>query len=461
VLVNNLNLFLDSDNIIRSKGRLAHCKQFDYETNNPILLPKDSFLTSLYVYDAHIGCKHMGVPSTLARLRKSGYWVPRGRATIKTVLSNCVTCKKINSFAFTYPRPNDYVKGRVNFEYVYQNTGIDFTGHIFVKMGGKVSKMYILVYTCLNIRAIHIDVLPDLSVNNFLLSFIRFTNRYGRPRAIFSDNASTFLMALGILKKSTTDDAFSDHLIKNNIQHFKIPLYAAWIGSAWERMIKTLKSCIHKTVGRKHLAYFEIVTLLSDIQNSINDRPLTYYENDPGFVCISPNSFLKPSSSTTGTLQLEGQAGTELLAPTRKELIKTLESREEILDTMKTRWAEEYLLGLRETAREMYQTSWENKIELGEVVLISAPNKSRPHWHLGRVIELLPGQDGKVRTVRLRRPDRTDGVYAIKTLFPLEIRSHFTEEPCAQDSNINANNLKIRPQRLAAINCRDRLKLSN
>jgi len=451
-LVNNLNLYLDSDGIIRSKGRLERCHQFSSEAKNPILIPKESFLTQLYIEDSHFRCKHLGVASTLASLRKSGLWIPKGRCTVKKVLDKCIVCKKINCNAFSYPKPNDFVDGKVNFEYAYQNTGIDFTGHIYVKLGDKLCKMYILLYTCLNIRAIHLEILPDMSVKQFLLSFVRFTNRFGIPRAVFSDNASSFLAALGILANSTTDNPFLEHLVRNNIRHIKIPLYAAWVGSAWERMIRTMKSCIHKSVGRKHLDYFDILTLLSDIQDSVNNRPLTYYESDPNFACICPNSFLISSAASRGTLLLSG-------APTRKDLIKTLERRDDTLDAMKERWTDEYLLGLREASREMYEADWEDQIKLGEVVLISAPNKSRTHWQLGKVIELLPGQDHKIRTVKLRRHDKSEGVYSIKNLYPLEIRS---DEEVQNIANEPAPlTISTRPQRVAAINCRNKLKFSN
>ena len=154
--------------------------------------------------------------------------------------------------------------------------------------------MYILVFTCLNVRAIHLELLPDMSCAQFLLAFVRFANLHCIPDKVYSDNASTFLLAMGILKNSSIDDDFSEYLTKNNVKHIRIPFYSAWIGSMWERMIRSIKSCLSKTVGRKQLEYFNFKTVLSDVTNALNSRPLTYRNNDdPSYDVLTPNSFLK------------------------------------------------------------------------------------------------------------------------------------------------------------------------
>jgi len=454
-LVNNLNLFLDSDGLVRAHGRLDRCKQINYNAKNPILLPKTSFLTSLYIADFHAQCKHLGLATTLTKLRTMGFWVPRGRQVVKSVISKCVLCRKINSFAFKYPVTTDYTKNRVNFESAYQHTGMDYTGNIYVKLGDKLVKMYLLLFTCLNVRAIHLELLPDLTSDQFLLSFVRFSNRYGLPRTVYSDNASTFLQSMGIVAGSSSDNPFNNYLVANNVRHLTIPLYSAWIGAAWERMIKTVKASLHKIVGRKHMKYFELITLLSDIQEAINCRPLTYSESDINFVCITPNSFLKFSPGST--LLLDGEAGTELPVPSREKLVQSLQARDDLLDQIKQRWIDEYLLSLREAGRKLYQVDWHNVVKVGDVVLISSPNKARTHWQLGKITELLPGSDDIVRTVRLMRPDRSEGVYPINLLYPLELQvdqdlqggSEAPEPRCVQIE---------RPKRAAAQRCRDRIK---
>jgi len=455
-LVNNLNLFLDEKYLLRSRGRLGKSQYHAVEVKDPVLLPKSSFLTTLFVEDFHRRCKHLGVSATLVRIRNSGYWIPKGRMTVKTILSKCIVCQKINNYAFKYPVTNDYIANKVNFIRAFEHTGVDFTSHVYVKFDDKLKKMYILVYTCINTRALHIEILPDLTCENFLLSFIRFSNRYGSPAKVYSDNASTFLQAMGILADSSSDDVFSEYLVKNNIRHLRIPLYAAWVGSAWERMIKTLKNCLNKTLGRKHIPYFQLLTLLSDIEDCINSRPLTYVESDMNFSALTPNSFLKPTAGCT--MSLDAEDGSEILAPSRRDLIRAIDYRDTLLQEAKERWEEDYLLSLREAGKNRFQQEWENKIEVGAVVLVSVPNKTRPYWQLGRVLELLPGSDNIVRTVKVMRPDRSEGVFSVKHLYPLEL----DVLPVFVDNKESSDNTDIvRPQRAAALRCKDRLRYDN
>ena len=161
-LVSNLDLFLDKEGIIRSRGRIGKTLHYDYDVLNPILLSKDHRLTQLIVELYHKKCKHLGLQTTLNTLRTSGFWIPRMRQVVKRILGLCMICKKFNNLAFRYPKMTNLPKHRVNFIKPFQHTGVDFTGHLWVKNESEENvKMYILIFTCLNVRAVHIELVPD------------------------------------------------------------------------------------------------------------------------------------------------------------------------------------------------------------------------------------------------------------------------------------------------------------
>ena len=83
----------------------------------------------------------------------------------------------MNAHHYKYPRPPAYDSNKMDFKTPYEHTGMDYTGHVYVKAGENYVKMYLLVFTCLNIRSIHVEVLPDLTCRSFLLAFTRFSNR--------------------------------------------------------------------------------------------------------------------------------------------------------------------------------------------------------------------------------------------------------------------------------------------
>ena len=155
--VRNLNLYLDESGLLRSRGRLDKCMYLDHNVKNPLLLSKNSHLTDLIISYYHDKCKHLGAKTTLSLIRNSGYWIPHGRNKVKSLVSKCITCKKINACAFKYPKPRDLPASRVNFIRPYENTGLDYTGHIFLKLGNETVKMYILLFTCLHVRCIHLE----------------------------------------------------------------------------------------------------------------------------------------------------------------------------------------------------------------------------------------------------------------------------------------------------------------
>ncbi|KAF2344414.1 Integrase catalytic core, partial [Trinorchestia longiramus] len=247
-IVRDLNLFLD-DGLIRSRGRLNKCKYLPYELSSPILLPRDSHFTRLIIQDCHEKCVHLGVASTVNALRNQGYWIPKARVLVKEVVRECMVCRKLNALPYKYPKVTDLCRDRVQFMKPYQNVGMDFTGHFQVKLGSTITKMYILLFTCLNVRAVHLELVPDMTTVAFLAAFVRFTNRYGVSSTLYSDNAPSFIQATEIIN-SCHNDVWGEHLARNNIKHYKIPVYSPWYGSICERVIGIVKKCLYKVIGK-------------------------------------------------------------------------------------------------------------------------------------------------------------------------------------------------------------------
>ena len=150
----------------------------------PIYLDKNSSLTRLLILDFHDKVLHSGVKDTLNELR-SAYWVTQGRRTVKSVITNCFTCKKANSKAFkklpTAPLPGFRVKVDSPFTY----TGIDYLGPLLVKNifdpKEELYKVHIVLYTCASSRAVHLDLVPDISCIAFVRSLKGVSARNPSP----------------------------------------------------------------------------------------------------------------------------------------------------------------------------------------------------------------------------------------------------------------------------------------
>ena len=187
----------------------------------------------------------------------------------------------------------------------FLHTGINYTGHVWVKDDEGVSNMYMLIFTCLDIRTIHIELVKDMSTHSFILALIRFTNIHGIPYHIYSDNARSFIAGCNLIEEVFASSEFNELY---NIKHIRIPLYAAWVGSTWERMIRTIKPCLYKTIGRSRIRYFDLLTVISDVQSAINQRPLIYRcSSDSDLEVITPNCFLRPNANFGLVLKFDDQ----------------------------------------------------------------------------------------------------------------------------------------------------------
>ena len=93
------------------------------------------------------------------------------------------------------------LKHRVNFIRPFIHTGVDFTGHLWIQTAGGDRKVYLLIFTRLNVRAIHLEPADDMNIHSFVLAMIRFINIYGIPSLIYSDNARSFVAGCNLFTK--------------------------------------------------------------------------------------------------------------------------------------------------------------------------------------------------------------------------------------------------------------------
>ncbi|GFY79213.1 integrase_H2C2 domain-containing protein [Trichonephila inaurata madagascariensis] len=133
-----LNLFLDTDELIRVGGRLQKFK-FSYLQKHPIILPAKHYFVNLIVRDSHEKVFHGGISETLLEIRER-FWLIKGRQTVKTILKKCRLCKRFSSTSgvqVTTPR----VEQSAPFSVV----GIDFGGPLYTKDENKHYIVFIYV----------------------------------------------------------------------------------------------------------------------------------------------------------------------------------------------------------------------------------------------------------------------------------------------------------------------------
>ncbi|XP_054715530.1 uncharacterized protein LOC129225009 [Uloborus diversus] len=298
----------------------------------------------------------------------------------------------------------DLPKDRVLSSRPFLKTGIDFAGPIITKPNLKrtrvTTKSYIALFISFTTKAVHLEVVSELSTDSFLACLRRFISRRGKPSDIYTDNGSNFKGArnylysqMEILKSASVQD-FASELFIN--WHF-IPPSAPHFGGIWESNIKSMKQHLFKVCKSAVLNYEELSTLIIQIEACMNSRPVTPLSSDPNDLDpLTPGHFL--IGAPLLAMPESYQAENSLSYTSRFKLIQALR------EGFWRRWSAEYLTQLQQ--RSKWKSSNPN-IKTGQLVLLKEDLKHPMKWSLGRVMETFPGDDGAVRVVQVKTTSGT------------------------------------------------------
>ena len=229
------------------------------------MIPSKHKLSDLIIKDAHERVLHAGVAETLVQIREK-FWILKGKQSVKSVLNKCIICKKFNvrpGKQVIAPIPAD----RINESPPFSVCGLDYAGPLYIK--GSDNKYYILLFTCAVTRAIHLELVNNMTTQEFLLAFRRFISRRGLCSVIYSDNAKTFKRAeielkelWNVINHNEVKKFYADH----GISWKYIVERAAWWGGFYERMVRSVKISLRKNLGRSSLAHSELETFLVEVE---------------------------------------------------------------------------------------------------------------------------------------------------------------------------------------------------
>ena len=139
----------------------------------------------------------------------------------------------------------------------------------------------------------HLELLKSLEVVEFLPSLKRLIARRGRPQVIYSDNATTFKAAEKWLKQAQKDERFNALLTDKGIQWRFNLSRAPWWGGQFERLIGLFKRSFYKSIGNGNLTWEELMDVILDIEVGLNNRPLSYLEDDVEQPVLTPTKLLQ------------------------------------------------------------------------------------------------------------------------------------------------------------------------
>ena len=423
----SLHPFLDSSGLLRVGGRGGNT-QMPYSLIHPVILPGKHPITSLLISSEHCRLMHAG-PTLLTASLNRRYCITGGRKTIRSITRGCITCRRYTA------RPKHQLLGQIPAERimpdsVFDRVGLDYAGPFVLKYGSIRKPSFIKAYVCLfvslTIKAVHLELVSDLSTDAFIAALRRFISRRGKPSLIWSDHGTNFIGAVRELKEfitffqnQQTQGVISEFCSMQTITWSFIPERTPHFGGLWEAAVKSMKRHLKRVIGETKLTFEEFATVFTQVEACLNSRPLpcegdTVEPLTPGHFLIGrPLEALPDSSASYRSISL----------------LRRWHLRQHLIRHFWKRWATEYIDIIRRF------TKWHHpsrNLQVGDVVLLQEDNLIPTKWPLGCIVNTYPGKDEIVRVVDVKT---SRGIYKrpitkITLLLPVEnltlIYSQFT-----------------------------------
>ena len=281
---------------------------------------------------------------------------------------------------------------------VFSNVVVDYFGPFTVKIGRRNEKHRCCLFTCLTVRAVHIEIVPKLDTDCCLNAIMRFTARRGKPVKMISDNGTNFVGAEKEVAEyiaAWNKRQIEEQLIQQGIRWKFNPPAAPHIGM-WERLVGSCKKAMYAVLGNRSVTEDVLSTTMCLVEQTLNARPLTPVSSDAtDLEAITPNHFLLGNKN----LCLPYLSSAEQFVDHRKLFQKTQAYADLIWD----RFRKEYLPTLN--SRKKWQTTTDRSLQQGDLVWLVEDSDKRGYYDLGRITETFEGSAGVIWSAKVRTKD--------------------------------------------------------
>lgn len=257
-------------------------------------------MTKLLIEHYHQQAGHSGRQHVLSLLREK-YWIVRANSAVRRVLNDCIVCRRQraspgqqkNRKWQTYPWTARYLQDLPL---------VLLVSPFYVRRCRSLVKRYGVIFTFLNIRAIHIEISSSLDTDSFIMALRRFTARRGQVQEIHSDNGTNLTSGEKQLREASKEwnqGTIHNHLLQKNIKWtFNTPC-TLHHGGVWERCIRLTRKVLNVLLKEQTLDDESLLTYMCEVEAILNSRPLVAVSDDPtDLETLTPNHLLLLREST-------------------------------------------------------------------------------------------------------------------------------------------------------------------
>ena len=235
----SLHPILDSNDLLRVGGRQQNSKLL-YSKQHPLILLGKHPVTKLIILTEHKRLLHAG-PTLLSSSLSRRYHIIGSRNAVCFITRGCVTCRRNSA------KPNPQKLGQLPIERITPDSV--FAGPMYIKYGHvrkpTIVKAYVCVFVSLSVKAVHLELVSDLTSQAFIAALRHFISRRGKPSLIWSDNGTNFTgasrelreLCCDFLKQQKTQQEISEFCSCQAIRWKFIPEHAPHLSTSLAFML--------------------------------------------------------------------------------------------------------------------------------------------------------------------------------------------------------------------------------
>lgn len=357
-----LDPFIDDIGLLRVGGRIS-AANLPVDEKNPFIIPGHNYVASLLIRHYHEQTRHQGRLFTEGAIRTAGLWIMGGKKKVSSIIYRCVICRRLRG-DFQTQKMADLPIDRLTVQPPFSEVGLDVFGPWSIltrrtRGGSADSKRWAVMFTCMSVRAVHIEVIEALDTSSFINAFRRFTSIRGPVKHIRSDRGTNFIGACKelLIPSNIINEQVNKFLAEKGCKWTFNPPHSSHMGGCWERMIGLARRILDSMLLQKtsRLTHETLTTLMAEVVAIINGRPLTPVSTDP-----TDPTILTPSALLTQKVGPQSAPAGEFDV---KDLCKRQWRQVQSLANMFwDRWRKQYLSTLQ--TRSKWQSNKPN-LEIG------------------------------------------------------------------------------------------------
>ena len=279
---------------MRSTGRVKRLSEITNNVKHPIILNSRHRLVHLLLQHLHDFHHHPGVDFMRAQVQQH-YAVLKLRNTPRKIESCCLVCRRLNAEMIS-PMMADLPNELHSFQKPpFTMTGVGYFCPLFVTVCRSSKKRWGFLHTCLNTRAVHLEVVPSRDTNLCVMGIVRFATRRGTPSVIWSDNGTKFVGSKIELFENIWkwNEQAPEHLVHKKTTWKFNPPGTCHQGGSWERLVRNCKRVFYAIFSDRRLTDEILLTVFCLVEQTLNARPSTTLSSDPNDTdALTLNNFL-------------------------------------------------------------------------------------------------------------------------------------------------------------------------